>query len=423
MRNLVVVFVLSSIFFCSCGSRAKKDAEAGLELSFWHIMNYAGPREVIAAAVSRFESAHPGCRVRVQTFENDAYKMKLAVEEASGNAPDVFFTWGGGPLQERARAGKVLNLQKCFQDNDWEGRFIGQALELCRWEGQLYALPLDLSAVLLWCNQALFERHQVEYPADYAELLRVCNKFRQAGIHPFALGNMKQWPGAFYFCYLANRCGGTGLFLDAAAGKPGASFADPAFVRAGELLQELIALPAFPLGFNGMDDAPARAMFLRQEAAMYLTGTWLAARIIEEKPEFMEQLRLLPFPSVPEGKGEADAVLGGVNCAFAVSSSCKHPELALKLLEYLCADEVVTQWCRIGRLPALKTSPEQEDMLPEITRQSLQALQKASSLQPYYDQYLSPRLAVEHKNTTQHLFSGTMTPEQAAQKMGGGGGH
>ncbi|MDY0175663.1 MAG: hypothetical protein RBT25_02085, partial [Lentisphaeria bacterium] len=104
-------------------------------------------------------------------------------------------------------------------------------------------------------------------------------------------------------------------------------------------------------------------------------------------------------------------------------SSCKHPELALKLLEYLCADEVVTQWCRIGRLPALKTSPEQEDMLPEITRQSLQALQKASSLQPYYDQYLSPRLAVEHKNTTQHLFSGTMTPEQAAQKMGGGGGH
>jgi hypothetical protein len=44
-------------------------------------------------------------------------------------------------------------------------------------------------------------------------------------------------------------------------------------------------------------------------------------------------------------------------------------------------------------------------------------LKAASSLQPYYDQYLTPRLAVEHKNTTQNLFAGVMTPEQAAAKM------
>ena len=75
------------------------------------------------------------------------------------------------------------------------------------------------------------------------------------------------------------------------------------------------------------------------------------------------------------------------------------------------------QWCSIGRLPALKTTPEQEKELPQITRQALQALREAASLQPYYDQYLSPRLAVEHKKTTQHLFSGTMTPQQAATSM------
>ena len=45
------------------------------------------------------------------------------------------------------------------------------------------------------------------------------------------------------------------------------------------------------------------------------------------------------------------------------------------------------------------------------------ALAGASSLQPYYDQYLTPRLAVVHKNSTQNLFAGTMSAAEAAQAM------
>ena len=418
LKQVIILIALSGVLLLTSCKRGEKPASDGkIHLSFWHIMNYAGPREVLEEAVRRFEADHPHCKIDLQTFENDAYKTKLAVEEASGNTPDIFFTWGGGPLAERAKAGRLINLKTWFKDNAWEQRFIGQALDFCRWEDGIYALPLDLSAVLLWCNQRLFQEHGINYPGTFPELVSACQSFRKQDITPFALGNMKQWPGAFFFCYLANRCGGTQLFLDAANRKPGVSFADQAFVQAGTYLEQLLAADAFSTGFNGMDDAPARAGFLREEAAMYLMGTWLVARIIEEKPEFLQQMKVIPFPLVPDGKGDPSTILGGINCAFAVSASCKHPELACKLLEYLTSDEVVMQWCSIGRLPALKTTPEQEKELPQITRQALQALREAASLQPYYDQYLSPRLAVEHKKTTQHLFSGTMTPQQAATSM------
>jgi hypothetical protein len=65
----------------------------------------------------------------------------------------------------------------------------------------------------------------------------------------------------------------------------------------------------------------------------------------------------------------------------------------------------------------LKTTAAQEEALPGPTRQALKMLAGASSLQPYYDQYLTPRLAVVHKNSTQNLFAGTMSAAEAAQAM------
>ena len=414
---------LVGLFFCAflafgvgCGRPRDSVAEGRpIQLSLWHIMNYSGPREVIERAVARFEAAHPDCQVQIQTFENDGYKVKLAVELASGNAPDLMFTWGGGHLKEMVQAGKVLELTQSLEKDAWRQRFIDSALELCSQNGRVYGVPLDLSVVLLWCNQRLFESHHLAYPATYDELLQTCRDFRAQGIEPCALGNKNQWTGAFYFCYLANRCGGTSLFYEAAADN--SRFADAAFVDAGRMVQELVEAKAFPVGFNGLDDGPARARFLAEKSAMLLMGSWLVARVKAEKPEFLEQLKPIPFPAVKGGRGNADTVLGGVNCGFAVSANCQHPELAIELLRALSSQEVVAEWCEIGRIPALKTTPDQEAKLPVPTRQALQALRASSSLQPYYDQYLSPRLAVEHKNTTQNLFAGVMTPQQAAAKM------
>jgi raffinose/stachyose/melibiose transport system substrate-binding protein len=417
MKKLPLLMAALALLYTGCGRADKQGADAAgvTVLSFWHIMNYSGPREILADAAQRFEQDHPGFRVDIQSFENDAYKTKLAVEMASGNPPDILFTWGGGPLADFAKADKLLDLTAVVSENGWGERFIDHALALCSSEGRVYALPLDLSVVLLWCNRELFARHGLSYPQDFDELLALAPAFRAQGIDACALGNMKQWPGAFYYAYLANRCGGSELFM--AAAEERARFADPAFVRAGELLRQLIDAGTFPVGFNGLDDGPARARFLREKSAMLLMGSWVVARILDEQPEFLDKLEARPFPRVAGGVGADDAVLGGVNCGFAVSSSCRHPEAATALLGYLTDEQVLDAWCRIGRIPALKTTVAQEESLPAATRQALKMLAAASSLQPYYDQYLTPRLAVVHKNSTQNLFAGTMSAAEAAAAM------
>lgn len=413
MRYLSIILLVACLF--GCGKKEEVTDSRPIKLQLWHIMNYSGPREVLERAVQRFEAKHQDCQVLIQTFENDAYKVKLSVEMASGTPPDVMFTWGGGHLAEQIKAGKVLDLTDCIHKDAWKEKFIDSALNLCSQNGHIYGVPLDLSSVMLWCNRELFQANNIQYPKTFSELLSACDTFKKAGIEPCALGNKNQWTGAFYFCYLANRCGGTEIFLNAA--EDSKLFADDSFVQAGKMVRQLVDAKAFPVGFNGLDDGPARARFLNGKSAMLLMGSWLVARVLAEKPDFLEKMDAIPFPIVEGGKGDATTVLGGVNCGFAISKDCKHPDEAVELLRFLTSEEVVSEWCKIGRIPALKTTSEQEAYLPAPTRAAVEALRKSASLQPYYDQYLAPRKAVEHKNTTQAIFAGTMTPEEAARKM------
>lgn len=412
---------LTAGFIAGCGSREQEGSgpsPAPRRLTLWHILNYSGPREIVERAVARFEKAHPGVEVEVLTFDNDPYKTKLGVEMAGGTPPDVFFTWGGGALRAYAAAGKVLDLSPALADSpEWEERFLPAAMALCRDGDAVYALPLDLAAVVLWYNAALLREHGLTPPGAVPEMLTASQTLPPKGITPVALGNRKQWPGAFHFVYLATRRGGTPFFLRCAAGDPAARFDDPVFVDAGQHLRTLIDAGAFGKGFNGVEDAQARTRFLTGRAAMYLMGTWLVPKMRNEAPDFEPNLRCVPFPAVPGGKGDPNTVVGGVNAAFAISATCRHPELATDLLRQLTAPEVVGEWCAAGRIPALKATAEQLEALPRPTRDAYDILGKAALLQPYYDQYLPPRLAETHKKTTQEIFAGTLTPEDAARNM------
>lgn len=106
-----------------------------------------------------------------------------------------------------------------------------------------------------------------------------------------------------------------------------------------------------------------------------------------------------------------------MNCGFAVAGACRYPERAVALLRFLTDAETAAEWCRIGRIPALAVPESALSELPAPTRAARNLLDRAAVLQPYYDQYLAPRLAEVHKNTTQELFAGTLSPAEAAAAM------
>lgn len=113
--------------------------------------------------------------------------------------------------------------------------------------------------------------------------------------------------------YLAVRIGGKPVF-DAAYTRSG-SFKDDTFVKAGELLKELVDLEPFQEGFldatYGGDQA---ALMGNGQAAMELMGQWapaVQAGSAENKVGIGDKLGWMPFPAVEGGKGKLTDVMGG----------------------------------------------------------------------------------------------------------------
>lgn len=410
---LALAAVAAVIAGCDCGSQQPR---AGKGITFWHIQTTGPTKDVIDAAVGRFEAAHPGCSVKVSPVQNDPFKSKLAVAMTAGSPPDVFYTWGGGVLASDARAGRILELSSRIPE-DGLTAYNGAALDFCRNEGRLYALPADVAAVVFWYNKDIFKRHGLVPPQTFSQLLEVCGKLKAAGVTPLALGNSDKWPGAFYFCYLALRLGGLEPFAEALARKRGPGFEHPSFITAGELTRSLADDGFFSRGFNGVDYTRARQLFFEGRAAMILMGPWLLGNAREEAPEgFIDKMGCFAFPEVVGGRGDKSLVLGGVNAGYAVSSQCRHPDEAVALIRELTSVETAREWAKTGRIPALRTDLVQA-MLPSETREVAAVLGRAEAIQLYYDQALPPELAELHKTTTQGVLGGTTTPEDAARLM------
>src|SRR5690606_16773216 len=102
--------------------------------------------------------------------------------------------------------------------------------------------------------------------------LSVVEQLKAAGITPIALGEKDKWPGHFWWSYLALRNAGQDGFM-AAYNRDG-SFSDPAFVAAGEQLQQLIDLEPFQDGFLEATYGDQQVVMANEQAAMELMGQW-----------------------------------------------------------------------------------------------------------------------------------------------------
>lgn len=99
--------------------------------------------------------------------------------------------------------------------------------------------------------------------------------------------------------------------------------------------------------------------------------------------------------------------------AFIYPPPCKDPEGAFKAIQYMIDDTAIQKRIEAGRVPPVKGVKVSDPLLQNV----LDAVQKAPSVQLWYDQYLSPELSDLHKSTTQALFGLSKTPEQVDKEM------
>jgi raffinose/stachyose/melibiose transport system substrate-binding protein len=391
-------------------------AESTVTITWWHIQIEENNKALWQALADEYQAANPNVTIEITVLENENFKTKLTSVMQSGEPPDIFQSWGGGVMNEYASAGLLKDITTDLAADGWGDSFSPGALGVYSFEGKNYGVPRDMGMVGFWYNKALFEQAGIEAPpATWAELLEAVDKLKAAGITPIALGEGDKWPGAFWWEYLAVRIGGQPAF-NAAVSREGA-FTDPAFIQAGEALQELVAKEPFQDGFLAAAfERDESAIMGNGQAAIQLMGQWaptVQAANSTSGQGIGDDLGWFPFPVIEGGAGDPADALGGGN-GFVVGVNA--PPEAVDFLKFLSSVDAQTRQAEIGMsVPVVKGAEAGlTDPLLQIVQQNAAS---APYFQLYYDQYMPPAVGSVINDSVQGLFAGAMTPEEVAQAI------
>ncbi len=390
-------------------------SEEDKEIVFWNINTEEPMKTIVQDAVDRYNAnTQSGYHITNVSTQNDTYKEKLVIAMSSGQGPDMYITWSGGPMNEYIDSGFGQPITEYVNNSEWGSKIMDASLAQASYKGDIYAVPMGgitLSGV--WYNKEMFAKYGLEVPKTIAELEAVCDTLVANGITPFALANASKWTGSMYFMNLATRYGGLEPFQEAAAGT--GSFENDAFVFAGEKIQEWVSKGYFPEGVNSLseDDGQSRQLLYQEAAAMTCIGSWYASTMPSESEEFYnEKMGWFLFPELETSDADQSLVIGTVGDNF-ITMNCEGEKLdaAMEFFDYYWSEEGTQALYDAGRMPAVEgvadhvTDPNLKDVL--------NASMAASGTQLWYDQYLPPAVAEVHKDTCQELFGLTMTPQEA----------
>ena len=428
-KKLVALFMAAMMVGSLAGCGGSKDsssdssaAEGGSgdskEIVFWNIGTEEVDKAIYDKAIETFNSTtESGYTVSSVPVQNDNYKEKLVIAMSSGECPDMYMSWSGGPMNEYIESGYAQPITDLFNNSELPDRLIDAAIEQAKYKDEIYAVPyMNISISGIYYNTEIFEKYNLEVPTTISELEAVCDTLVENGITPFALANGPKWTGSMYFMNLAARYGGLEPFQEAVAGT--GSFEDECFIKAGETIQNWVEKGYFPEGCNSLseDDGQARQMLYQETAAMSLAGSWYTSMMQQDSKEFAAKMGWFAFPAADDANTDASILIGTVGDNF-ISFNCEGEKLdaAFECATKFSEDDQIDFMIESGKIPPIKGVDEK--LSDETSKTIMQAVNNASAVQLWYDQYLPPAVASVHLDTCQEIFGMTMTPEEAAKQF------
>jgi raffinose/stachyose/melibiose transport system substrate-binding protein len=404
----------------ACGSSSgsgKNGASSTGTATMWLVTTGPSPANTaVQSLVSNFEKSHPGEKITIDFVENQSFKQKIQLAMGAGNAPTIFWTWGGGILQQYIKAGDVQSLGA---NPSWASSFLPSSLGAVTYNGQLYGVPVEgTQPVYFFYNKTIFNRYHLTFPTTWSGLLSTISTLKSHGISPISLANGDQWPGLMYLEYLTDRAGGPTVAQDLQANKAGA-WSNPAVTTALTDIQALVKAGAFETGYDAVhySGSGSDALVYSGKAAMQLMGDWDISSILGADKSFVTggNLGMAPFPTLPGGTGNAADLAG--NTASYVAISSKATAAQKKVAEdFFKASLTSTDYAKAevsaGEVPVTTGAA------PLFTGQQLasydstiySSVQSAPSFQYSWDQAMTPQVANVMLTNLAQVFTLAETP-------------
>ncbi|MGW1505521.1 extracellular solute-binding protein [Streptomyces mirabilis] len=412
------VTVAAAFGLAACGTSGPSTTTSAKGLTMWALND----QTILKESVDAYNKDHPDEKITLQLYANDDYKQKLRVAFGANQAPDIFFSWGGGALDDYVKAGKVDALTAAQVKTD---RFTPSVMQSATFGGKVYGVPANgLAPVVLYYNKKVLKSAGVEPPKTYDELMTAVGKLKGDGVIPLSLAANSKWPTLMYLEYLLDRTGGTQAFSKIASGDATA-WTDPTVTKANQYLQDLAKAGAFGNNASSVnyDQGASTALLYTAKAGMEVMGTWEYANLVKAAPDFVKKdLGYVAFPALTGGAGNAKSIVGNPSNFLSLNASSGHKSAAITYLKnYVLDDSQVDAYLAAGSVPPVNGLESKLAATKSSDKAWLtfvyDLVQNAPSFQLSWDQALPSDQADPLLTNVDKSFLRQIKPEQFGANM------
>lgn len=383
---------------------------------FWHNATSGDGRQYWEDFAAAFEKEHEGVTVQIEAIQNEDFEGKLTTAmQDLGSGPDVFMTLGGQKDQDMIDAGQLMDLTDKISDT--VKTQMAASLDSATYDGKIYGVPTTVQPGGIWYSKDLFAQAGItEAPTTWEELMDACQKLKDAGIDPIAVGAKDAWPAAHWYYWLSLRICSPDVYDESMTNK---DFSAECWTAAGEKLQELNDAGYFNEGYlttTAQQGASSSAGLLaNHKAAMELMGTWEPGVLKDLTPDKqpMADLGFFAFPSVEGGEGEEGALMGAAT-SFGVNPEA--PDIAIDFVNEMAEKEWQDKYATaFSTIPA--NAESQADVEDESLAGLIEALNASDGMKLWMDSSLGANIGTALNTGVVNMLSGTGTPEDIVKAM------
>jgi raffinose/stachyose/melibiose transport system substrate-binding protein len=343
----------------------------------------------------------------------DQVQSSVRTQLGAGNAPDIHVVYpGNGSAMSMVQISDA-NLLADLSDQAWTKKIPDGFKAAYQNKGKTYIYAAGSSVIGAIYNKKVFAEAGVQPPTTWPEFLAVCEKIKQAGKVPIALGAQTQWVTQLItYALVPSTVYAKDPDFDKqmAAGK--ASFADSGWVDALEMYLDLQKRGYF-------NDNPNGTTFEQQTS---MVGTGKAAMAIQVSavlPDFRkaadnaDDLSMFVVP----GADDADDVWipAGIVVGLGVSARSKKLADAKKFIEFLGEQKNINAWSEaVACVPFVRDSSSKIDPVLE----PFLPFMENNKAVPFMDQaWPNAEVQPAHFAVVQELLGGKTTIPDALAKL------
>jgi len=389
--------ILFCVFLTGC---TKSTKQSKIQFASWGSKSEV---EILKPILAEFELENPDIKVEFVHIPQN-YFQKIHLLFASNLAPDVIFI-NNLYLPIYANSGvldEVKREREKGKDNQTAALqpFYTKALEALSYNGRLYAIPRDVSNLVIYYNKDLFAKYNVPYPDknwEFKDFLATAQKLTKDTNKD---GKTDIWGVSFeedliyYLPYLMSEGGG---------------------VLSDDLKTSIINTPESKKGLQFYTDlrnkynvapkasesasATMAQLFLQEKLGMYISGRWMVPKY---RTDAKFNWDVINFP-----KGDKGSVVAMDASGWAIAKSSNNKEAAALLIKYLSSKKSIEKFNKSGLIVPARIDVAEGDFLkdknkPENSKVFIDII-KTSKKTPVSINY--KEVQDELKEKTDYLFN------------------